>query len=121
MKQEAETMSENGKTQLRRKIVYSKELTALEKRYLLELMMTKQTESNSESGWIPCSERMPNEPGTHVMVTDGVHIMESWYEVIDGELLWVDNYTMYVNINFGEVTHWMPLPEPPNKDNQQEG
>lgn len=42
MKQEAETMSENGKAQLRRKIVYSKELTALEKRYLLELMMTKQ-------------------------------------------------------------------------------
>lgn len=100
------------KPTLRRKIVYSKELTALEKRYLLELMMTN---------WIPCSERMPNEPGTHVMVTDGVHIMESWYELIDGEMLWVDNYTMYVNINFGEVTHWMPLPETPNKDNQQEG
>lgn len=69
----------------------------------------------SVSSWIPCSERMPNEPGTHVMVTDGVHIMESWYELIDGEMLWVDNYTMYVNINFGEVTHWMPLPEPPKE------
>ena len=46
MKQEAETMSENGKAQLRRKIVYSKELTALEKRYLLELMMTKQEGRN---------------------------------------------------------------------------
>ena len=30
------------KPTLRSKIVYSKELTALEKRYLLELMMTKQ-------------------------------------------------------------------------------
>lgn len=103
---------QNESGNLRHKIVYSKELTALEKRYLLKLMMTN---------WIPCSEKMPNEPGTHVMVTDGVHIMESWYELIDGEMLWVDNYTMYVNINFGEVTHWMPLPEPPNKDNQQEG
>ena len=103
---------QNESGNLRHKIVYSKELTALEKRYLLKLMMTN---------WIPCSEKMPNESGTHVMVTDGVHIMESWYELIDGEMLWVDNYTMYVNINFGEVTHWMPLPEPPNKDNQQEG
>ena len=67
-------------------------------------------------GWISCSERMPFEPGVHVLVTDGLHIMESWYEVIDGELLWVDNYTMYVNINFGEVTHWMPLPELPGGD-----
>lgn len=48
MKQEAETMSENGKAQLRRKIVYSKELTALEKRYLLELMLAKQTEGRDQ-------------------------------------------------------------------------
>lgn len=40
---------QNESGNLRHKIVYSKELTALEKRYLLELMMTKQTESNSES------------------------------------------------------------------------
>lgn len=67
------------------------------------------------SGWISCSERLPDEPGVHVIVTDGIHIMESWYEIIDGEMLWVDNYTMYVNINFGEVTHWMPLPNMPKR------
>lgn len=66
--------------------------------------------------WIPCSERLPDEPGIHVLVTDGIHIMESWYEVIDGEILWVDNYTMYVNIRFGKVTHWMPVPDAPAKE-----
>lgn len=111
---------QNESGNLRHKIVYSKELTALEKRYLLELMMTKQTESNSESGWIPCSERMP-EDGQHVMIYTALrknfvvaydcsahmfrqrirHIIHSWYAE--------------------EITHWMPLPESPNKDNQQEG
>lgn len=62
------------------------------------------------SGWIPCEERMPDAPGIHVMVTDGVHIMESLYEVIDGEILWLDNS---LDLRFGKVTHWMPLPEMP--------
>lgn len=62
------------------------------------------------SGWIPCSERMPDAPGIHVMVTDGVHIMESLYELIDGEMLWLDNS---LDLRFGKVTHWMPLPEMP--------
>ena len=72
------------------------------------------------SEWIRCSERIPDEPGIHVLVTDGVHIMESWYEVIDGEMLWVDNYTMYVNIRFGEVTHWRPMLELPKEVDEDE-
>ena len=39
---------QNESGNLRHKIVYSKELTALEKRYLLELMMTKQTEGRNQ-------------------------------------------------------------------------
>ena len=66
----------------------------------------------SKSSWISCVERMPDEPGIHVMVTDGVHIMESWYELIDGETLWIDNC---INVNFGEVTHWKPIPELPKE------
>ena len=101
-------MNNINKDLLTSKIIRSRELTALEKRYLEWIMAAHD--------WIPCSERMPDEPGIHVLVTDGIHIMESWYEVIDEEMLWVDNYTMYVNVNFGKVTHWMPLPEPPKGD-----
>lgn len=63
-------------------------------------------------GWISCSERMP-EPGVNVLVTDGINQMVTWHEVIDGKAMWVDNFIVYVNVRFGEVTHWMPLPEPP--------
>ena len=54
-------MKAMDKPTLRRKIVYSKELTALEKRYLLELMQMKQEVNHCESNGIPCSERMPLE------------------------------------------------------------
>lgn len=52
---------QNESRNLRHKIVYSKELTALEKRYLLELMQMKQGVNHCESNGIPCSERMPPE------------------------------------------------------------
>ena len=52
---------QNESGNLRHKIVYSKELTALEKRYLLELMQMKQEVNHCESNGIPCSERMPLE------------------------------------------------------------
>ena len=39
---------QNESGNLRHKIVYSKELTALEKRYLLELMLAKQTEGRDQ-------------------------------------------------------------------------
>lgn len=39
---------QNESGNLRHKIVHSKELTALEKRYLLELMLAKQTEGRDQ-------------------------------------------------------------------------
>lgn len=43
--------------------------------------------------------------------TDTYYFPEGWYEVIDN---WPD-YSC-VRINEGDVTHWMPLPEPPAKE-----
>lgn len=59
------------------------------------------------SGWIPCSERMP-PTGTRVYVREGDFtaigffgkFTQRWIEPISGAHL--DN-----------VSHWMPLPEPP--------
>ena len=62
--------------------------------------------------WISVKDRVP-EAGVHVLVTDGIHMMVTWCEYVDNQCLWVDNYYTYVNVRFKEVTHWMPLPEPP--------
>jgi hypothetical protein len=41
---------------------------------------------------------------------DNYYIVEGWYEIIDN---WEDWGS--VRVTEGEVTHWMPLPEPPKE------
>ena len=58
--------------------------------------------------WIPVTERLP-EVGRRVLVTDGKHVSFG-YDLRGGEgNLWCAQFPC----NDGEVTHWMPLPEPP--------
>ena len=64
------------------------------------------------SEWISVKDRLP-ERGVEVLVTDGIHYMVTWCENTNDGVKWVDNYYTYVNVRFKEVTHWMPLPEPP--------
>nr|WP_298658549.1 DUF551 domain-containing protein [uncultured Flavobacterium sp.] len=42
---------------------------------------------------------------------DQFFFKEGWYERIEN---W-DEYT-HLTVSKGEITHWMPLPEPPTKD-----
>ncbi|HCO7610268.1 TPA: DUF551 domain-containing protein [Escherichia coli] len=57
-------------------------------------------------GWIPVSERMP-EPYEYVLVTDGFDGCEVMRVNTDG--YWGPAKSLYP----GSITHWMPLPEPP--------
>lgn len=76
--------------------------------------------------WIPCSERLP-EVDVPVLTYDGKYVMVErhieWIDA-DGEELkgewWIDgiegdNYYC-VGLRDGAATHWMPLPEPPEKE-----
>jgi hypothetical protein len=49
--------------------------------------------------WIPVSERLPDEE-VRVLATDGTDVFDSEY--MSGNWEWC-----------ADVTHWMPLPEPP--------
>lgn len=56
--------------------------------------------------WIKCSERMP-EPYEYVLVTDcfvGCEVMR-----VNSDGYWGPAKSLY----HGDITHWMPLPEPP--------
>lgn len=60
--------------------------------------------------WIKCSERMP-APFSHVLVTDGDKVEIKW---LDGDFDEWDSWEEFnSNIDNEDITHWMPLPEPP--------
>lgn len=66
--------------------------------------------------WIPVTERLP-EVGRRVLVTDGKHVSFG-YNLLGGEEnLWYVQFPC----NDDEVTHWMPLPEPPMRKEKNDG
>lgn len=56
------------------------------------------------SEWISVRDRLPEENGDYLVALDDGYIGVTWYSADEGFDLWADA---------GEVTHWMPLPEPP--------
>ncbi|ENM1875962.1 DUF551 domain-containing protein [Escherichia coli] len=66
-------------------------------------------------GWISCSERMPEETGDIIVVSDGIVMSGISYSRRDGFYMAALEYDDDEPI--GGVTHWMPLPEPPQEVN----
>ncbi|EOT9430957.1 DUF551 domain-containing protein [Escherichia coli] len=64
-------------------------------------------------GWISCSERMPEETGDIIVVSDGIVMSGISYSRRDGFYIAALKYDDDEPI--GGVTHWMPLPEPPQE------
>ncbi|EJQ2947196.1 TPA: DUF551 domain-containing protein [Escherichia coli] len=69
-------------------------------------------------GWISCSERMPND-GQHVIILcDGAFVLYAQYR--DGEFFdVVRNGEEFFETQSRNVTHWMPLPEPPQESKSE--
>ena len=70
-------------------------------------------------GWISCSERMPeNIPGSckEYLVFDGLNnkVHHDYWVVPDGDSAPVASFWNHYGAH---VTHWMPLPEPPQEVN----
>ena len=63
-------------------------------------------------GWIPCSERLPNEQGQY-LVTFPLCNGEPWVYVLSfnkGKFYETDDE--WGDVEYDDVTAWMPLPEP---------
>ncbi|EHY5972423.1 DUF551 domain-containing protein [Escherichia coli] len=65
-------------------------------------------------GWISCSERMP-KGYADVLVTDGEHVEVKWWDESGHWNSWTE---LNSDIFADEITHWMPLPEPPQEVNR---
>ena len=68
-------------------------------------------------GWISCSKRMPEETGDIIVVSDGIVMSGISYSRRDGFYIAALKYDDDEPI--GGVTHWMPLPEPPQGVNDE--
>lgn len=76
--------------------------------------------------WISCSERLPDMPveGLDAMYSDCCLVCDShdWigmaYCLTDGKKTWWEfaDAQNKAKIDWTKVTHWMPLPEPPEKE-----
>lgn len=92
--------------------LYDKAARAMDHSYARMLNMTAKRlrELDEKQRWIPVEERLP-DPGQTVTVCD---VREEWVGcftyVGGGE--WTDNYICF---STSDVTHWMPLPEPPKQ------
>ncbi len=72
--------------------------------------------------WIPCSERMPenNTPVLYVWrgQSGAVAVFHGWhFEIRSLGRAWHQSGTG-IHKPDEEVTHWMPIPEPPSKDDE---
>lgn len=84
---------------------YEEEITDLEARI---------AELEAERKWIPVSERLPEDRATILAAFKNREILTATYykhyEAFGG----VENWWDIEGWHSGNVTHWMPLPEPPN-------
>lgn len=99
-------MPDINKPLLRSKIIRSRELTALEKRYLEEIMAAHD--------WIPCSERMPENLARVLFAFHGSNVRSGFRNCgLGSRNAW---YSEGFHYDDNEITHWMPIPEPPKGD-----
>jgi len=58
--------------------------------------------------WIPVSERLPQREGDYVLVSNGETVGLAHYSPAMGGM-----WRHAIGRDGWEITHWMPLPEPP--------
>ena len=76
--------------------------------------------------WIPCSERLPEQEGTYIVVTNKVKPVVTTARFYDASDLrdYKGNVFGHEDAHFQAnryVTHWMPMPEPPMPEPPMEG
>ena len=67
--------------------------------------------------WISVKDRLPPHQGKKVLVINGhgdVRIYALWKREYGNKWTWIDENGKFNHVN--DITHWMPLPEPPKEE-----
>ena len=73
---------------------------------------TRKGESMSD--WISVKEQQPDRKGIYLArLSDGVYSILGYCNCTDGDMIWFEEGQENDLIEVTNVTHWMPLPEPP--------
>ncbi|ECE8819620.1 DUF551 domain-containing protein [Salmonella enterica subsp. enterica serovar Reading] len=79
-----------------------------------EISETSTSSPGTPAGWISCSERMPDDGQQVIILCDGAFVLYAQYR--DSEFFdVVRNGEEFFETQSRNVTHWMPLPEPPQE------
>ena len=78
--------------------------------------------AKADNGWISVKDRMPNL--YHMVLITGRNSVGGSFGVIkgsyDGDEWYRDDIAQYTNSREDVITHWMPLPEPPWREDKHE-
>ena len=68
--------------------------------------------------WIPVAERLPEDSHDVFVVTDGLDVGTGYMYQPNGEdrRVWA---TPFADIEPEHITHWMPLPHPPQRSHEE--
>lgn len=77
-------------------------------------LVTKESAELLERRWIPVEERLPEDPVKKVLV----FVPHTHGDIVDaGRYLGADGWVLEGwHLTQNAVTHWMPLPEPPEEE-----
>ena len=64
--------------------------------------------------WIPVRERLPEKEMDLIVCTDTFYMGIGWY--YPNSQTWDFEIAQHTEADLGQVTHWMPLPAPPDID-----
>lgn len=67
------------------------------------------------SGWIPCSKRIP-ERSMPVLISAQGHRVTAFYDAVKGVFMLTETEGLFYSMS--TVTHWMPLPEVPETEEE---
>ena len=76
--------------------------------------------NDKEDKWISIEDKLP-EKNNEVLITDGYSVWGGFsreYSQNEEGWCWFDN-SEEGYFNTDEITHWMPLPEPPKGENNE--